>query len=268
VDAAASREPGGVQTVDFAKLYDEHADYTARRREGSFAQAQIALEVAEFKVPNLVRLLPSGYRPRRILEIGCATGELIAGFPVAAGGDRVGVDISASNVETARARFPSALFHAGDFRQLVEQPFDCVILSDVLEHVENDADFLASAANLGRYVLVNLPLEDNWLNRHRAYGPNDVSGHLRKYSIDQGLAMFARAGMRVIDHHRVWVHETPVERSRRELRLRHVGAAFGGSPVRRWAKRAVFALARVAPLFGRRLFDSNLFVIAEKGRIV
>jgi SAM-dependent methyltransferase len=99
VDAAASREPGGVQTVDFAKLYDEHADYTARRREGSFAQAQIALEVAEFKVPNLVRLLPSGYRPRRILEIGCATGELIAGFPVAAGGDRVGVDISASNVE-------------------------------------------------------------------------------------------------------------------------------------------------------------------------
>lgn len=46
-----------------------------------------------------------------------------------------------------------------------------VIVSDVIEHVPDDAGFLRSAAGLGQIVLVNLPLEDNWLNDRRNYGP-------------------------------------------------------------------------------------------------
>jgi SAM-dependent methyltransferase len=254
--------PHRVGDVDFARLYDDHAEYAARRLDGSFEQERIQLEVIEFKLPNFFRLLPPDWLPSRLLEIGCATGELIATFPAQPGGQRVGVDISAANVAAAASRFPHVRFINGDFRSLDDQDFDVVILSDVLEHVEDDASFLADAARSGKMVLVNLPLEDNWLNVGRAYGPNDVSGHLRKYNIQQGMDLFTRAGLRVLSQHRVWIHETDVELKRRELRRRHFGSAFAGSRLVRLAKEGVMGTGRLIPALGRRLFESNLFVSA------
>jgi SAM-dependent methyltransferase len=261
--------------VDFSALYDEHPEYVARRQRGSIEQAQVDIEVRLFKLPNLLRLLPPGELPASVLEIGCATGELIAAMPVRPGGRRLGLDISAENIAAARQRFPSVEFVCGDFRTLdfgaagrercgaPRERFDCVVLSDVLEHVPDDAAFLRDAAALGERVLVNLPLEDNWLNRGRAYGPNDVSGHLRRYSVAQGLALVERAGLQPTAHARVWVHETPTEAARRALRRERTGAAYAGGWASRTVRRAVFAAATAVPPIGRRLFASNLFVAAR-----
>lgn len=254
---------GRPAAVDYQALYDAHPEYVARRAAGSFEQAQVDLEVRLFKLPNLMALLPAGQLPASVLEIGCATGELIAAVPVQDGGRRIGIDISAANVQAARARFPEVEFHCGDFRALDLGPVDAVILSDVLEHVPDDTAFLADAARLGARVLVNLPLEDNWLNRRRAYGPADASGHLRRYSRDDALALIARAGLEVTAAHRVWVHQTPAEAARRRLRRERLGQAFAGAWPARMLRRAVFGVAtRVGPL-GRRLFASNLFVAAR-----
>jgi len=250
--------------VDFAGLYDDHVEYSARRVRGSFEQEKVAIEVAAFKVPNLVRLLPRGWTPRRVLEIGCATGELIAAFPVAPDGHRVGIDISQSNISSARERFSAVEFHAGNFTNLSMPGFDCVILSDILEHVEDDVRFLADAACLGEYVLVNLPLEDNWINRNRNYGIDDASGHLRKYSLEQGLDLLKHAGLDVLEYHRIWAHETTVLRECRQLRHRHFGAEYSGGTAARVLKRMVMQLACAFPPIGRRLFPSNLFAIAQK----
>lgn len=252
------------QTFDYSAVYDAHPDYVARRIPGSFEQEQIDLEVAEFKVPHLVQLLAPGTPVGSVLEIGCATGELIAAFPVGRGGRKVGIDISEENVRAARARFPLVTFVHGDFRQHPERGFACVILSDVLEHVEDDADFLRSAASMGGQLLVNLPLEVNWLNRHRAYGPNDASGHLRKYSLEEGLELFSRAGLAVLRYHRAWVHETATELRRRELRRRHFGHAYSGNLSARLLKRAVLSVGRNSQSVGRKLFASNLFALAVK----
>ena len=248
------------QPVDFSALYDEHPEYVARRAGGSIEQAQVDIEVRLFKLPQLLKVLPAGPPLQRVLEIGCATGELIAAMPAAR---RVGLDISAANVAAARARFPEVEFHCGDFRGAGLSGFDAVILSDVLEHVPDDAEFLRDAAQLGDLVLVNLPLEDNWLNDRRAYGPNDVSGHLHRYSLVDGLALFDRAGLDVIAHAQVWVHETPTDAARRALRRERLGAAYSGSAAVRVAKQLVFAAAGAVPAFGRRLFASNLFAAAR-----
>jgi SAM-dependent methyltransferase len=250
--------------VDYAVLYDVHADYAARRTLGSFEQEQINIEVADFKLPNLVNLLPPGWLPGSVLEIGCATGELIAAFPVAIGGLRVGVDISAENLLAARQRFPSVTFVDGNFTELRHPQFACVILSDVLEHVEDDVSFLRSAAAMGRYTLVNLPLEDNWLNRGRAYGPHDLSGHLRKYSLRQGLELFSHAGLTVLSYRRVWIHETDVDTKRRQLRVRHFGQAYSGRAGTRFLKRALVSACGSLQSLGRRMFASNLFAIATR----
>lgn len=256
----ASKSNG--DSVDFATLYDQHEEYTARRVAGSFEQAQVLLEATEFKIPNLLRLLPAGLgKLASVLEIGCATGELIANFPVASNGRRVGCDISPENVRAAVERFPQVEFIDSDFVTLTER-FDAVILSDVLEHVEDDAGFLRLASERARYTLINLPLEDNWLNRRRAYGPDDVSGHLRRYTVEEGLDLFRRAGLRVLDHQRIWVHETALDAKRRQLRRQFTGQAFEGGPLVRTLKRTVLGGARTVRPLGRRLFASNLFAIA------
>jgi len=246
--------------VDFSALYDEHPEYVARRASGSIEQAQVDIEVRLFKLPELMKVWPTDRPLRRVLEIGCATGELIAAVPAA---QRVGLDISPANVAAARARFPEVEFHCGDFRAAGLDGFDAVIMSDVLEHVPDDTGFLHDAARLGEIVLVNLPLEDNWLNDRRAYGPDDVSGHLRRYSLADGLALFERAGLELVAHSRVWVHETPTDAARRALRRERLGAAYSGRWPARLAKQLVFATAGAVPAFGRRLFASNLFAAAR-----
>jgi hypothetical protein len=135
-------------------------------------------------------------------------------------------------------------------------------MSDVLEHVEDDIEFLRDAARYADQMLVNLPLEDNWLNCNRAYGPSDVSGHLRKYSLAQGLQLFSDAGMTIRKWEQVWIHETDADYERRKLRVRHFGAAYAGPARVRWLKSAVAAGARAIRPLGRRLFASNLFVHA------
>ncbi len=247
--------------VDFAALYDDHPEYIARRAAGSIEQARVDIEVRLFKLPGLLNALPAGHTLRSALEIGCATGELIAAMPAAR---RVGLDISPANITAARMRFPEVEFHCADFRSAGFARFDAVVMSDVLEHVPDDAEFLREAARLGELVLVNLPLEDNWLNDRRAYGPDDVSGHLRRYSLADGLALFDRAGLEVLHSARVWIHETPADAARRALRSQRLGAAHAGAWPARWAKRMVFGAATAVPAFGRRLLASNLFAAARR----
>lgn len=253
------------QAVDFAALYDQHSEYAARRVAGSFEQAQVLLEATEFKIPNLLGLLPAGKVLGSVMEIGCATGELIGNFPVVSAGRRAGCDISPANIEAASERFAHVEFYAGDFANLPAIQFEGVILSDVLEHVEDDAAFLQRAAKLGHYTLVNLPLEDNWLNDRRAYGPDDESGHLRRYSLQQGLDLFRRAGLTVLNHRQVWIHEVAVDLKRRELRRRHFSHGFTGSLPVRLTKQGILTVTRFVKPIGRRLFASNLFAIATKG---
>ena len=257
---------GPREPIDFSALYDEHPEYVARRRGGSFEQALIDIEVRLFKLPNLLRHVPAGQTLGSVLEIGCATGELIAAVPVRSGGRKVGIDISAANIAAARARHPALEFHCRDAELTPADHFDAVILSDVLEHVPDDAGMLRRAAMRGDVVLINLPLEDNWLNRKRRYGPDDVSGHLRRYALADGLALIERAGLDVVSHARVWVHETPAEAERRALRRTHDGAAFSGRWPARTLRRVVFALATAVRPLGRRLFASNLFAAARARR--
>ena len=258
-------ERGGAPVgVDFSALYDEHPEYVARRATGTFEQVRIDIEVRLFKLPQLMCLLPAGRDLASVLEIGCATGELVAAVPVQRLGRKIGVDISAANVAVARARFPQVEFRCGDFRDNCQETFDAVIMSDVLEHVPDDEAFLRDAAALGETVLVNLPLEVNWLNRHRAFGPDDVSGHLRHYSLAQGLALFERAGLEVTAFAQVWVHETATEPALRALRRERFGARYSGGWPQRVIKHAVVAAAAAVPAIGRRLFASNLFAAARK----
>ena len=253
-----------LEDVDYSHLYDTNDEYVSRRDEGSWEAQQIVLECREFKAPNLLGVVPKDYSIGSIIEIGCATGELLAALPDAASDGvaivKNGFDISPLNVETARKRYPHISFSADRFDN---GPIaDVVVLSDVLEHVPDDRDFLRRASRVGRLVLINLPLEDNWLNRHRNYGTTDSSGHLRAYSLASAMLLLADAGLSVLRSRRVWSHETQYDVSRRLLRARLQGHAYGGVFPLRLAKALTHHLARIVRPLGRRLYPSNLFVSA------
>jgi SAM-dependent methyltransferase len=83
---------------------------------------------------NLTNLIS---RNSRVLEIGCATGELLNNLNPSYG---VGVDISSKMIEIARARFPRLNFlvaniEDNDWFKSLEGPFDYIILSDVIGHL-------------------------------------------------------------------------------------------------------------------------------------
>ena len=247
----------------YRRLYDDKAEYVARRDHTSFEASIIRLEVDAFKIPNLVATIPHGFEYSSVVEIGCATGELLAAFPAPRVARKVGFDISQQNVACARSRYPGIEFYSSDFHEF-RQSADIVVLSDVLEHVPDACGMLRDAGQLGRLVLVNLPLEDNWLNRARDYGPDDVSGHLRRYSLDEGLALVDAAGLRVHQWRQVWIHETECDQERRRLRRQALGSAFSGGGMAAVVKQCVWSVATLVRPVGRRMFASNLFVSASR----
>lgn len=252
--------------IDYRALYDEKLpEYALRRDPDSYNARRIALEVREFKIPNLLSVLPTDFQFDSVAEIGCATGELIATFPGETIRRRVGFDLSKMNVEAARARFPGTAFTTVDFRSAAER-FDIVILSDVLEHVPDDVQLLRDAASVARLVLVNLPLEKCLMSLFRNYGPDDSSGHLRSYSLGEGMGLFSAAGLKVLNTKRIWVMETSYERLRQQLNKELLGAEFNGVAAVRLFKRLVFELSTAVRPLGRVTFASNLFASA-KGNI-
>ena len=75
----------------------------------------------------------------RVLELGCGDGDLLASLspdPAAS----LGVDLSAGMVEQARVRHPGLRFVVGDAEALDlpgERPFDAVVASDLVGHLDD-----------------------------------------------------------------------------------------------------------------------------------
>ena len=77
-------------------------------------------------------IIPPG---KRVLEIGCSTGELLAATEPARG---VGVDISPKMLELARETFPNLEWIEGDAHNLpLDEKFDYVIMSDVIGSLDD-----------------------------------------------------------------------------------------------------------------------------------
>lgn len=83
-----------------------------------------------------VSVIPKG---KRILEIGCATGDLLASLEPEYG---LGIDISEKMIDIAREKYPWLNFVVADIGALnVNDKFDYIILSNLLEYITDCWDF-------------------------------------------------------------------------------------------------------------------------------
>ncbi len=142
---------------------------------------------ANAKYGILLRHL-EGERNLSILNAGCGSGEL--SLQLADAGHRVlGIDPSPDYIELARLNAESAGIDRCSFLVssiedfAADDVFDCVVATDVLEHIENDCaafEKLAGLVKPGGILLITVPA-GQWL-----YGFHDESlGHYRRYSRKQ-----------------------------------------------------------------------------------
>ena len=81
--------------------------------------------------------IPDG---KKILEVGCSTGELLNALKPSLG---VGIDLSEKSIAVARAKFPSLRFQRGEISAIATQDkFDYIILSGLLGELEDIQVFL------------------------------------------------------------------------------------------------------------------------------
>ncbi len=109
----------------------------------------------------------------RVLDVGCGNGALA--LDLAPRCARViGVDLSERNVAEARRRLEgrgarNVEFRVGDAtRMSFEEPVDCVVLSNVLEHVEDRVGMLRRLAAAAPRLLIRVPLiERDWISLYK-----------------------------------------------------------------------------------------------------
>ena len=81
-----------------------------------------------------------GTQEVRVLDIGCGPAAFWSRFQNAEGLTYVGIEPNCAYVEDARARFPGIEVHAGTLDEvgdLVEGPFNLVVLEGVLHHLDD-----------------------------------------------------------------------------------------------------------------------------------
>lgn len=145
-----------------------------------------------------------------ILDIGCGKGE--NAFDIAQKAKKVlGIDIIENNIKIAKEKYHLACRQAGkenlEFllgdatKYNFEQKFDKIVLSNVLEHIENRIDFLQSLHNISDVILLRVPMIDrDWLSvykKNKGFEYRLDNTHFIEYTLDELKNELKNAGWKI-----------------------------------------------------------------------
>jgi SAM-dependent methyltransferase len=149
----------------------------------------------------------------RVLDVGCGKGELAYDLAIRTHAQVTGLDFEPVKLEFARARFeaPGLEFVDGDVLDWEPpQPYDVVVLSNVLEHIAPRVELLRrlQEGTGARRFLIRVPsIERDWLVPLKREVGLDAYGdptHETEYTVDQLHAEIESAGLTVADLVQRW----------------------------------------------------------------
>jgi SAM-dependent methyltransferase len=163
--------------------------------------SNLHVDVAEDSAPNhlaWIAQLCEAHLGGRVLDVGAGTGALTERF--APGRDIVAVELADWCLDALRRRFegqPNVTVRYGDARALTDvQPFDSVVMINVLEHLRDDVEVLRDLRSLlrpGGRLVIYVPAFNG------LYGRFDAEvGHYRRYAKWRMREVFEQAGLRPV----------------------------------------------------------------------
>ena len=174
---------------------EREIDHAAMRLDGGVHAKHRLTRYHDFFVERV--------RPgERVLDVGTGKGELAYDL-AARGANVVALDLNPSYLAFARERFrhPSLTFVEGDaLGELPSGPFDVVVLSNVLEHLEPRVELLRRLPGLGASrILVRVPARDrHWhvpLREELELESFSDPTHAVEYDLASLLAELREAGL-------------------------------------------------------------------------
>jgi SAM-dependent methyltransferase len=174
-----------------------------RYRDGSYLAANPTwhAEDSSFKAGQVQRAIArAGINPRRIVEVGCGAGGIVAelarAYPSV---PCVGFEVSEdAHRLCAHHRAPNLEYVLGSFLD-ADAKVDLVVCCDVVEHVDDYVGFLRALGARARHLVFNIPLDlsvGNILLR-RLDDLRGRYGHLHYFTRETALATLEYAGLRV-----------------------------------------------------------------------
>jgi SAM-dependent methyltransferase len=164
---------------EYARLQDRHWWFSGRRRV-------------------IAAVLDDGLAPapaeRRILDVGCGTGAMLA--ELRRYGSAQGVDSEQKAIDVCHERGETAVLRAsGTDLPFADASFDLVTLLDVVEHERDEAGMLDEARRVvepAGAVLVTVPAYEFLWGEH-----DEVNHHWRRYTRPRLVSALERSGLEV-----------------------------------------------------------------------
>lgn len=148
------------------------------------------------------RIISALGKDSRILEIGCSGGALLKVLKDKGYRSLSGIDISEKAIALCKERgIGNTYVMDGARLSFADGEFDTVVVSDVLEHMKDDAAAIAEWRRVmrpGGKLIVFVPAFDFLWGEH-----DEVNHHYRRYSRKQLSRIFADAGF-TVDRSSYW----------------------------------------------------------------
>lgn len=139
----------------------------------------------------------------KVLDIGCGNGLLACDLAKKAK-KVVAVDLNEKNIETAAKRFAVKnieYIHADATTYHFKEKFDYIILSNVLEHIENRIEFLKQIKNIAPVILIRVPMiSRGWLPvylKEKGYEYRLDSTHHIEYTLESFQKEIKNSGLKI-----------------------------------------------------------------------
>jgi|CXWL01.1.fsa_nt_gi hypothetical protein len=175
------------------------------KREAANPDRKTTLKWKAVNMANLVLRTLKGESIRSICEIGGAEGIVLNAIGrLIDASELVNYDLSSVFCEAGKLEFPEIEFVNEEFRQRGAS-YDLIVLSDIIEHVEDESEFLKIVSARCRFAVFKIPIEKCITNadlvyklrgrpkpENLRYGSTHINGHLRGYTLGQAQASVAR----------------------------------------------------------------------------
>ena len=141
--------------------------------------------------------------PSSICEVGCGAGDILVHIKkIYPDTILTGFDISTDVARFWKAHEGHGIqFHCGDFLELNQQHYDCILLLDVIEHLANPLDFLGAIKERAKYFVFHFPLDlsaSSVLREKPLLEARQNVGHIHNFTKGLAFALLRETGFDVM----------------------------------------------------------------------